>query len=269
VAGARPDTWMPLFIGDYLADTMHLTHIQHGIYMLLIMAYWRNGGPLADNAGQLAAIAKCSPQEWRKHCSVIARFFHIEDGYWLHKRIDAELDGATAKAQERRKSGTEGARRRWQNDGKAMAEPLANEWQTAWQNDAPSPSPSPSPLLAASLANLSQLPRACAREWADQAAANRAAAGLPAVDLADEWNKFNNKIGAEPTLERWLGWALKARAQQPGSGSTDPAAMPEPPWAARMRHWKSRRSWNPEFGPQPGEPGCFVPAKFLHAEAAE
>jgi uncharacterized protein YdaU (DUF1376 family) len=141
MAGARPDTWMPLYIGDYLADTMHLSHAQHGIYLLLIMAYWRNGGPLPDDAGQLSAIARCSAQEWRKNIHVTSRFFHIEGGLWSHKRIDAELDGATTKTQERSKAGSEGARRRWQNgsksDGKAMAEPIAN----ALQNDAPSPSP--------------------------------------------------------------------------------------------------------------------------------
>jgi uncharacterized protein YdaU (DUF1376 family) len=127
---------MPLYIGDYLADTMHLSHSQHGIYMLLIMAYWRNGGALPDDANQLSAIAKCSASEWRKHLPVISRFFHIENGSWFHKRIDAELTGAITKTQERSKSGSEGARRRWQTDSKPIAEPLAN----ASQNDAPSPS---------------------------------------------------------------------------------------------------------------------------------
>jgi len=254
MAGARPDTWMPLYIGDYLADTMHLSHAQHGIYFLLIMAYWRNGGPLPDDAEELASIAKCSAPEWRKNLRVISRFFHIEAGKWSHKRIDAELEGAAVKSQERSKSGAEGARRRWQTDGKSVAEPLANgiaePMANAWQNDAPSPSPK----KLASYANSDSLPK----DWGELAAAERAKQGLPPTDLAAEWAKLLAKTG-EPTEARWLAWALKARAKSPGNGSTDPAGLPDVPWPQRCRSWAKGHRWNPLDGPAPGEPGCAAP----------
>jgi uncharacterized protein YdaU (DUF1376 family) len=146
------DTWMPLYIGDYLADTMHLNHAQHGIYLLLIMAYWRNGGPLPDDAGQLAAIAKCSPAEWRKHQPVIKTFFHVSDGNWSHKRIDAELDHALAINEQRRNAGKASAQARWGRkpngeDNENLTSVVTGAITKAPRKNTPSPSPSPSSSL--------------------------------------------------------------------------------------------------------------------------
>lgn len=150
MAGARPDTWMPVFIGDYLSDTMHLTRDQHGGYILLIFAYWRRGGPLPDDDNYLAAIVKATPAEWRRLRPVLAAFFHIGEGRWHHKRINTELTGATSRTEERSRAGSNGAAKRWQKhgsaNGKPIAEPMANASDSQWQTDAPSPSPSSSSL---------------------------------------------------------------------------------------------------------------------------
>ena len=57
---SRTDTWMPLYIGDYLADTTHLSMAEHGAYLLLIMTYWRTG-PLPDNDKALANMPRPFP----------------------------------------------------------------------------------------------------------------------------------------------------------------------------------------------------------------
>ncbi len=79
--------WMPLYVGDYLGDTGHLTTRQHGAYLLLMMHYWRKGG-LPDDDSQLAKITKLPLEVWTEDRGIIQSFFY--DG-WRHKRIDAEL----------------------------------------------------------------------------------------------------------------------------------------------------------------------------------
>lgn len=79
--------WMPLYVGDYLGDTGHLTTTQHGAYLLLMMHYWRKG-ELPDDDKQLSKITKLPLKVWTEYRETLQDFFY--DG-WRHKRIDAEL----------------------------------------------------------------------------------------------------------------------------------------------------------------------------------
>ena len=79
--------WMPLYVGDYVGDTGHLTTVQHGAYLLLMMHYWRKG-ELPDDDRQLRKIAKLPLKTWCQYRATLQDFFY--EG-WKHKRIDAEL----------------------------------------------------------------------------------------------------------------------------------------------------------------------------------
>ncbi len=137
----KPDEWMPLHIGDYHADTSHLTRDQHGAYLLLLMAYWRRGGPLPADDARLASTAKATPAEWRKLKPVMAEFFVEREGHWHQKRADDELTKAKRLTDAKAEAGRKGAANRWQNDSKddgtAMAQPSPCHRQT----DAPLPKP--------------------------------------------------------------------------------------------------------------------------------
>src|SRR5580765_1319382 len=102
------DTWMPLYLGDYLADTMHLTTAQHGAYLLLLMHYWRNG-PLADDDGQLAAIARCDAKAWKGVGPVVRGFFRVIEGFLHQKRMDHERNRWSSISDKRREAGRAGA----------------------------------------------------------------------------------------------------------------------------------------------------------------
>ena len=88
---AKPDAWMPLYVGDWDGDTGHLDCEQDGAYGRLIRWYWRKG-PLPDDDAALARIIRMELKRWRKIRPIIAAFFVIVDGVWTHKRVDAELE---------------------------------------------------------------------------------------------------------------------------------------------------------------------------------
>ncbi|MFC0410992.1 YdaU family protein [Roseomonas elaeocarpi] len=101
---SKSDAWMPLYIGDYLADTMHLTAQEHGAYLLLLMHYWRNG-PLPDDARMLSGIAKVERREWEREVGpVLRRFFTAEGGFLRQKRLDAERERANGVSGKRSKA---------------------------------------------------------------------------------------------------------------------------------------------------------------------
>ena len=101
---SKPDVWMPLYIGEYLADTMRLTTVQHGAYMLLLMQYWKSG-PLPDDEAELAGITKMEPRAWAKISASLRRFFTIgEDGLLHQKRADAERQKAADISAKRRQA---------------------------------------------------------------------------------------------------------------------------------------------------------------------
>jgi uncharacterized protein YdaU (DUF1376 family) len=95
---SNADAWMPLWIGDYLADTMHLTAAQHGAYLLLLMAHWRRRDGLPNDPDFLRQTARCTEAEWNENpnkaglsiAQAMLTFFEVRDGKLIHKRLLAE-----------------------------------------------------------------------------------------------------------------------------------------------------------------------------------
>jgi uncharacterized protein YdaU (DUF1376 family) len=84
----REKKYMPFYTGDYLRDTLHLSAMQHGAYILLIIHYWEHGGLPKTKKGR-AQISRLPYNTYRDHELTLAAFFS-QPG-WRHKRIDAEL----------------------------------------------------------------------------------------------------------------------------------------------------------------------------------
>jgi uncharacterized protein YdaU (DUF1376 family) len=97
--------YMPLYVADYQADTSHLTTVEHGAYLLLIMCYWQRREKLPDDDRKLARIAGVGPREWARIRPTISEFFQIDRSGWFHSRIQAELDKLQAKSLKKQKGG--------------------------------------------------------------------------------------------------------------------------------------------------------------------
>jgi len=121
--------WMPLYVADYLSDTGHLTTVQHGAYLLLIMHYWKRGGIPSDET-QLAQIARMTEREWKANRAPVMAYF---DDNLKHARIEQELAHAEEISSKRR---TAGLQRR--SNSKAIAPAIAEQLPTQSQSQSPS-----------------------------------------------------------------------------------------------------------------------------------
>lgn len=104
--------WMPFYVGDYLADTRHLSTVEHGAYLLLIMHYWQSGS-LPNDEGRLARIAGLDDMQWQCVRIAVAPFFEKN---WKHLRIEKELKKAAEKSEKASKS----ASNRWNKTEKPI-----------------------------------------------------------------------------------------------------------------------------------------------------
>jgi uncharacterized protein YdaU (DUF1376 family) len=115
----KADIWMPLYIGDYLADTSHLDAERHGCYLLWMMHYWRKG-PLQNNVPDLVSIGHLRGLDASSIAqALLDEFFKLlDDGLWHQARQDKERE----KWQEKRAKAIEkaslAANTRWSNCSK-------------------------------------------------------------------------------------------------------------------------------------------------------
>lgn len=97
--------YMPLFVADYMADAAHLTTLQHGAYLLMLMNYWQRGKPLPNDDLQLARIARLGRKEWNANKAELRAFFYEEENLLKHGRVEAELAKVQAKSLKCKRAG--------------------------------------------------------------------------------------------------------------------------------------------------------------------
>ena len=78
---------MPLKTDALVADTSHMTPEEFGAYMRLLLAMWRHGGRIPDDAAELAQIVGLSPLRWRKIAEKVMRPMTKSGGILSQKRL--------------------------------------------------------------------------------------------------------------------------------------------------------------------------------------
>lgn len=108
--------WFTFYLGDYLADTGHLSMAHHGAYLMLMTHYYSTGRPIKANAKQLLFICKANgKQDESTVMEVLEEFFILRDGLYYHERIERELQKAAELSEKRRSAGLRGGRGRKAN----------------------------------------------------------------------------------------------------------------------------------------------------------
>lgn len=103
---------MLLWTDSYLGDTSHLTTVEHGAYLLILMSMWRAGGTLPNDETRLARTARLGLDKWRKIAPTIMAFLSVDHDLVTQKRLKLELEIATGKREKLEQAGRLGGRAR-------------------------------------------------------------------------------------------------------------------------------------------------------------
>jgi uncharacterized protein YdaU (DUF1376 family) len=130
--------FMALYTGDYRRDTQHLSMMEHGCYLLMLMHSWDQRGPLPLDERRIFAICNArSNEEMGAARNVLSEFFvRMSDGHY-NRRMQREIERAQAISGARSNAGKLGQA--------AKAKHLPSKC-SASDKQVPLPPPPPPPL---------------------------------------------------------------------------------------------------------------------------
>lgn len=278
----------PLWTDAYLADTGHLTTIEHGAYMLLLMTMWRAGGSLPNDDKQLARYARMTGPQWARIKPTMMPFFQISSDRITQGRLTDELGIVRQKSERQSNS----ARAKWRKENNkrhasAYAENANRDMPNACQTDAPISTPTKeedksSSVLsetgsdeAAKPKKRETYPEAFEEFWSSYPTHSN----MSKKEAYDAWKRLDETdrqkcaqavagyrafLKSKPDLETIHACRFISKRRFDGY-TTAPAAMVDvETWAKRLRYGRRQHKWSiAEWGPLPGAEGCRIPPAML------
>jgi uncharacterized protein YdaU (DUF1376 family) len=249
--------YMPIYTGDYLRDTRHLTPLRHGIYFLALMHCWDSKGPMPLDEQECAGICNCrSADEVEALRYIIDRYFiRMDDGHYNKRMADevvrfeqiskARSDGGLRSAEARRDKARHGSRAKKEHKLNISSTHAVDEFNSSAaqvQDKSVSPSLSPSLSFKNTLPSAdaeggfvefwNQWPthprkaakKQCLAKWRSSGCAGIAGqvmASLKAANRSEDWTKDKGKFIPAPLV--WLNqarWEAPTQADAPDPGSS-------------------------------------------------
>lgn len=276
---------IPFFTDAYLADTRHLSTLEHGAYLLLLMMAWRQPDcRMPNDDDTLAKWAGVDARTWKRIKPRVMAFWTLAEDRWSQSRLSREREYVSKRAEVARKNGKQGGRpKSLETNGSENPDGSVRDSKPK------APSPSPKPLVIEPIAQQPIAASAAPKDLLDQLLeANGAGTGfreernIGLMNLAPILGLI--KGGFE--LERDILAAIRSK---PNAGArtwgyfvpqirdyvavrdkvaeTAKPVAPAEDWFGRIAVWRESRTWSPQWGPKPGEAGCKVPPELLRDAA--
>jgi len=146
---ASVEIWMPIMIGDYLAETQHLSAEQCGAYLNLKAHYWKSGF-LPLDLEVTRRISRVEKDAWPHAWATLAHFFSRSEAGFKRAVWDSEKEKAEELRASKHEKAKRAAAKRWERD-------TADAKDTA-PDHAPDPAPANASGSAQALPGLCPLP---------------------------------------------------------------------------------------------------------------
>jgi uncharacterized protein YdaU (DUF1376 family) len=109
-AGAMSETpFMPLWVADFVGDTLDLDAKEIGAYMLILMTMWGRDGVMPNDQKKLQRVARCG-RDWPRVWASIGHYFTVDGENITQTRLRLELQKVASKRIVNAQSGAHGGR---------------------------------------------------------------------------------------------------------------------------------------------------------------